>query len=91
MLNHSISTNNHCGTHKYSSYYHVITNMKVLYNKSKHKDVKDSDIVTENSIRYTKLKIAKCRIDYGKTRIFDSSREDNLTRGILIRFFSTII
>ena len=48
--------------------------MKVLYNKSKLKHDKDSDIVTENYIRYTKLKIAKCRMNYGNTRIFDSSR-----------------
>ena len=74
MLNRSTSTNNHCGAHTCSRYYHAITNMKVLYNKSKHKHVKDSDIVTENYIRYTKLKIAKCRMNYGNTRIFDSSR-----------------
>ena len=26
-------------------------------------------------------------MDYGKVRIFDSSEENNLTRGIRIRFF----
>ena len=62
--------------------------MKVLYNKLKHEHIKDADIVTENLICYAKLKITKCRMDYGKARIFNSSRENNLTRGIPIRLFS---
>ena len=80
-----------CGTHKCSSYCLVITIIKVLYNLINHKHSKDTDIVTENSKRYEKLKISKCRMDYGKARIFDSSGENNLTRGIPIRLFSKII
>ena len=45
----------------------------------------------ENSIPYTKLKIAKCRMDHGKEWIFDSSRGNNLTRSILIHLFSKVI
>ena len=45
----------------------------MLYNLINHKHVKDADIVTENSKRYAKLKIAKCRMDYGLSHLFDSS------------------
>ena len=48
---------NHNDNHKFSSYCHIITIMKVLYNKVKHKNIKDSDIVTEIIIRYAKLKL----------------------------------
>ena len=82
---------NHCGTHKYSSYCPVITIMKVLHNIYKYKHVKDADIVTANFIPYAKLKIPKCRMDYGKARIFDSSGENKLTRGVPILLFSKII
>ena len=82
---------NHCGTHKCSSYCLVMTIITVLYNIINHKHVKDADIVIENSKRNAKLKIAKYRMDYGKARIFDSSGENTLTRGILIRLFSKII
>ena len=61
--------------------------MKSLYNKIQHKYINDTHIGTENSIPYTKLKITKCRMDHEKARIFDSSRENNLTRGIPIRLF----
>ena len=40
--------------------------MKVLCNKVKRKYVIYSDIVTNNSIRYVKLKITKCKIKFGK-------------------------
>ena len=70
---------NHYGTHKCSSYCLVITIIKVLYNIINHKHVKDADIVTENYKRYTKLNISKCRMYYGKSRIFHSSGENNLT------------
>ena len=63
----------------------------MIYNIINHKRIKDADIVTKNSKRYAKLKISKCRMDYGKARIFDSSGENNLTRGIPIRLFSKII
>ena len=56
--------------------------MKELYNLIKQKYVKNADIVTENSIPYAKLKTAEYRMDYGKVRIFDSSGENNLTKGI---------
>ena len=51
--------------------------MKVLYNKEKHQDDKDTDIVTENNKTYVKLKKFHCRMNFGKLRIFDSSRENN--------------
>ena len=91
LLNRSVSCMNHCNTHKCSSYSLVITTIKELYNIINHKHIKDSDIVTENSKRYAKLKIAKCRMDYGKAQIFDSYGENNLIRGIPIRLFSKII
>ena len=78
---------NHCGTHKCSSYCTVISIMKVLYNKEKHQHVKDANIVIENIKIYVKSKIAHCRMNFGKLKIFDSSGENNLTRGIPIRFF----
>ena len=90
LLNRSINYKNHCGTHECSSYYLVITIITVLYNIINHKHVKDADIVIENSKCYAKLKIAKCRMSYGKTRIFDSSGENNLTRGIPTCLFSKI-
>ena len=40
--------------------------MKVLCNKVKRRHVIYSDIVTNNSIRYVKLKITKCKIKFGK-------------------------
>ena len=46
---------NHCGSHKYRSYCHRITIIKVLYNILNHNHVKDADIVTENLIRHIKL------------------------------------
>ena len=91
LLNRSINYMNHYSTHKCSSYCLVITIITVLYNIINHKYVKDADIVTENSKRYAKLKISKYRMDYGKSRMFDSSGENNLTRGIPIRLFSKII
>ena len=75
-LNRLINIMNHCGTHNYSSYCPVITIMKVLHNIYKYKHVKDADIVTANFIPYAKLKKFKCRMDYGKARIFDSSGEN---------------
>ena len=86
MLNRSINYYNHCGTHKCSSFYLVITIIKVLYNIINHKHVKDADIISDNSERYVKLKISKCRMNFGKLRTFDSSGENNLTRGIPIPF-----
>ena len=62
LLNRSISYMNNCGTHKCSSYFLVMTIITVLYNLINHTPVKDADIVTENSIRYAKLKITKCRM-----------------------------
>ena len=59
-----------------------------LYNIYKQKYVKDVDILTEDSKRYSKFKIAKCRIDYGKARIFNSSGENILTKVIPIRLSS---
>ena len=91
MLNRSINYITYDGTHKCSSYCLVITIIKVLYNTIKHKHVKDVGIVTETSIRYAKLIIAKCRMDYGKENIFDSFGENALTRGILIPLFIKII
>ena len=66
LLNRSINYYNHCGTHKCSSYCLVITIITVLYNIINHKHVKDADIITENSKRYVKLKISKCRMNFGK-------------------------
>ena len=43
---------NHCGIHKCSSYCLVMTIITVLYNIINHKDVKDADMVTENSKHY---------------------------------------
>ena len=91
ILNRSINIMNHCGTHKLSSHCRVINIMKVLYNIVKHKHVKIADIVTENYIRYAKLKIAECKIRFGKLQIFDSSGENHLTRGITIRLSSKFI
>ena len=91
LLNRSVNYYNHCGTHKCSGYCSVISIMKVLYNKEKHQHVKDADIVIENNKTYVKLKISNCRMNFGKQRIFDSSGENNLTRGIPIRLFSKII
>ena len=73
LLNRSINYYNHYGTHKCSSYCLVITIIAVLYSIVNHKHIKDTDIITANSKRYAKLKIAKCRMKYGKTRIIDSS------------------
>ena len=64
---------------------------KKLYNIIKHKHVKDTDIVTENSKRYAKIETGEWRMDYGLAYLFDSSGENNLTRGIPIRLFSKII
>ena len=75
LLNRSINYMNHCSTHKCSNYCLVITIITVLYNMISHKHIKDADIVTANSKSYAKLKIAKCRMDYGKARIFYSSGE----------------
>ena len=91
LLNRSINYHNHCGTHNCSSYCLVITIIKVLYNIINHKHVKKADIVIENNKRYVKLKISNLKINFGKLRIFDSSGENNLTRGIPIRLFSKII
>ena len=64
LLIRSINYMNHCDTHKCSSFCLVITTMKVLYNVITHTHLEDTDIVTESSIPCTKLKIAKCRMDY---------------------------
>ena len=58
--------NNYCGNHKCSNYCHIITIMKGLYHILKQNNVKDTDILNENLIRYAKLKTAKCRMDFGK-------------------------
>ena len=81
---------NHCVTHKCSSYCTVISIMKVVSNKEKHQYVKDADIVIENIKTYVKLKISHCRMKFGKLRIIYSSGENNLTRGIPIRFFQKL-
>ena len=65
--------------------------MKLLHNLIKYKDVKDAGIVTEDSIPYTKLNIAEYKMDYGKSRIFNSSGENILTKVIPIRLSSKII
>ena len=91
LLNRSINIMNHCGTHKCSSYCSVSSTMKVLFNKEKHKHVKEIDKIFENNKVYARLKISNCRMNFGKLRIFDSSGENNLTRGIPIRIYSKII
>ena len=65
LLNRSINYKNHCGTDECSSYY-LVTIITVLYNIINHKHFKDADIVIENFKCYAKLKIAKCRMSYGK-------------------------
>ena len=57
LLNYSVNIMYRCGTHKCSRNFHIITIMKVLYDKLKHAHVKYADIVTANSIRYTKPKM----------------------------------
>ena len=81
---------NHFGTHTCSSCCTVTSIIKVLYNKEIHQHVKNANIVIENTKTYVKLKISHCRMNFDTLRIFDSSGENNLTRGIPIRFFSKI-
>ena len=88
LLNRSINIMNHCGTNKCSSYCSVSSTMKVLFNKEKHKHVKEIDKIFENNKVNARLKVSNCRMNFGKLRIFDSSGENNLTRGIPIRMFS---
>ena len=40
---------------------------------------------------FTRIKIIECRIKFGKLRIFDKPGENNLTRGIAIRRYCSII
>ena len=57
LLNRSVNFMYRCGTHTCSRHFRIISIMKVLYDKLKHTYVKHADIVTANSIRYTKPKM----------------------------------
>ena len=55
LVNSSINYMNHCDIHNCSCNCLLIPIIKVLYNRIKHKHIKDADIVTETSIHYAKL------------------------------------
>ena len=90
LYNRAINYMNHCGTHKYSKYCHLVSLRNVIYNKNKHKKVKEDDIFSKD-VDFARIKVIVCRIKFGKLRIFDKSGENNLTRGIAIRLYGSII
>ena len=91
LLNRAINYINHCGTHKCSKYCHLVALRNVKYNKNKHKDVKEDDIFSKDGDMFARIKVIECRMKFGKLRIFDKSGENNLTRGIAIRSYGSII
>ena len=71
LLNRAINYINHYGTHKCSKYCHLVTLRNVIYNKNKHKDVKEDDIFSKDSDMFVRIKVIECRMKFGKLRIFD--------------------
>ena len=90
LLKRAINYINHCGTHKYSRYCHLVSLRNVIYNKKKHKDVKEDDIFSKDSDMFARIKVIECRMKFGKLQIFNKSGENNLTRGIDIRLYVSI-
>ena len=64
---------------------------KCYINKEKHTDVKGDDIFSKDGDMFARIKVIECRMKFGKLRIFDKSGENNLTRGIAIRLYGSII
>ena len=91
ILNRAINYINHRGTHKYSTYCHLVLLRNIIYNKKKHKYVKKDDIFSKDGDMFARIKIIECRMKFGKLRIFDKSGENNITRGITIRLYGSII
>ena len=87
FLIRSINYMNYCGTHKCSSHCTMPSIIEVLYNKETQQYIDKANIVTENNKSHVELKNSHRRMTFGKLRIFDSSGENNLTRGIPFDFF----
>ena len=63
----------------------------MLYITKKHKDVKGDEMFSKDGDMFARIKVIECRMKFGKLRIFDKSGENNLTRGIAIRLYDSII
>ena len=68
LLNRAINYINHCDTHKYSKYCHLVALRNVIHNKKKHKDVKEDDIFSKGGDMFVRIKVIECRMKVGKLR-----------------------
>ena len=63
----------------------------MLYIIKKHKDVKGDEMFSKDGDMFARIKVIEYRMKFGKLRIFDKSGETNLTRGITIRRYGSIL
>ena len=57
LLNRAINYINHCGTHKYSKYCHLVSLRNAIDNKKKYKNVKEDDIFSKGSDMLARIKV----------------------------------
>ena len=55
LLNRAINYIRHYGTHKCSKYCHLVGLRNVIYNKKKHKDVKEDDIFSKDGDMFARM------------------------------------
>jgi hypothetical protein len=73
---------NHCCTHKCSKYCWRARNVTQKFKLSKPHNVPKKDVFTRNGERWVTTLLWECRLGYGDKLEFDTSGENNLTRGI---------
>lgn len=74
---------NHCGTHKCSGYCLREKSFTVKYDAAIHADAKPEDrFFASDGVERVTIRISECRHRFGRALKYDSSGENNLTRGI---------
>ncbi len=83
LVQRQLNMMNHCGTHRCSGYCLQEKPFYVNYDPTIHTDTAPEDrIVTLDGTEKVRIKVHECRHRFGKALKFDSSGENNLTRGI---------
>ena len=91
LFNCCVNVFNHVGTHKCSAYCLKEKYVSQKFDPTLHGDVSENDKFTSDSGDVmVKSTIKECRMRFGRALKFDSSGENNITRGIPPRRISGI-